>query len=366
MNKILLISNDVLHYRQKVYNYLSDRFKLDGYEFVVLANKFQDANMEITFRHVQMPFSITQYKSFIIKEKPNTVIFFLHLKDKVLFPLLFYCKRHRIRTIFWNIGINALTPNSHIKNMVFHYVHNKCDALITYTPDTKRYFTEKNQKKLFVAYNTLNLREIDKSSLPSKKDIKAKYNIKNDKIILFISRLLPYKKVDILLEAFKENKDVGVVIVGPGINEEQMQLVNCHSNFYYLGEKYGKDVDEIYSIGDLFSTPGHIGLAIVEAFFWGLPVILLNGHHAPEIYYMKNGKTGYMVNDIEELKRRTLELLYNDELRNQMAKNCFCKNGYKHPPGVFMYSFFFFFLQGEVTHHFHLMTFDIPAIQHER
>ncbi len=34
-----------------------------------------------------------------------------------------------------------------------------------------------------------------------------------------------------------------------------------------------------------------------EAAFWGLPVVLLDGFHAPEIYYMKSGINGYLAKD---------------------------------------------------------------------
>ena len=39
MEKILLISNDVLHYREKVYNYFFDRFRERNYDFQILSNK---------------------------------------------------------------------------------------------------------------------------------------------------------------------------------------------------------------------------------------------------------------------------------------------------------------------------------------
>lgn len=322
MKKVLLVSNEVLHYRQKVYNYLHDRFLQDGYEFEVLADKFQNVDYKLTFKHYEEPFSINAYIRKIRQISPNIVIIFLHLKDKIQFPIIEYCKKKRIPVIYWNIGINSRTPNAKVKNLLFKLAHDRCDALITYTPDTKKYFSEKNQKKLFVAYNTLNLSEIDKDRLPTREETKEKYGIKEKRVILFISRLLPYKKVDLLLEIFQDLDDIAVVIVGPGINENQQRIVNAHSNFYYLGERYGDEVDAIYKMGDVFSTPGHIGLAINQALFWGLPIILLDGFHAPEIYYMKNNVTGYLARDKADFKEYILRLLRDDNRLAEMSKAC--------------------------------------------
>ena len=83
-----------------------------------------------------------------------------------------------------------------IDHAALHFIHNQCDALITYTPDMRKYFSEKNQKKLFVAYNTLNFTDIDKETVPDKEITKKKYGISENKVILYISRMMPYKRVD--------------------------------------------------------------------------------------------------------------------------------------------------------------------------
>lgn len=322
MERILLISNDVLHYREKVYNYFYDRFQENGYDFQVLSNRFQNVNYELKFVHYEIPFSVKQYVKKINDINPQFVILFLHLKDKIMIPIIEYCKMRKIPVIYWNHGINIKTPNDKLKNAVFHFIHNQCDALITYTPDMKKYFSERNQKKLFVAYNTLNFTDIDKTKVPDKETTKKKYGIKEKKVILYISRMMPYKRVDLLMDAFADLEDIAVVMVGPGFSMEQQKKVDAHENLYYLGEKYGSDVNEVYKMGDVFSTPGHIGLAMNEALFWGLPVVLLQGTHAPEIYYMKNGVTGYLAADEDDFRKYMIDLLKDDTRLRKMSDAC--------------------------------------------
>ncbi len=322
MKKVLLISNDVLHYREKIYNCFYDRFLKDGYDFQVLSNFFQDVNYELKFKKYELPFSVGKYIQKLKELHPQIVILFLHLKDKIMLPVIWYCRLHQIPVIYWNHGINIKTPDHKVKNMIFHFVHNQCDALITYTPDMKKYFSEKNYRKLFVAYNTLDFSDIDKEKVPDKEETKKKYQIKEDKVILYISRMMPYKRVDLLMELFADLDDIAVVIVGPGFSEQHQQMIDQHSNLYYLGEKYGSEVHEIYKMGDVFSTPGHIGLAMNEALFWGLPVIILQGTHAPEVYYMKNGITGYLAENETDLKDYMIQLLRDEKKLQRMSRAC--------------------------------------------
>jgi glycosyltransferase involved in cell wall biosynthesis len=80
------------------------------------------------------------------------------------------------------------------------------------------------------------------------------------------------------------------------------------------------EVDEKYKIGDVFSIPGHIGWAVNEAMFGGLPIVMLGGKHPPEVYYMKQGVTGYFAKDEEDFKSYMLELLRDDAKRKKMSE----------------------------------------------
>ena len=319
MDKILLVSNRVMHYRQKVYNRFYDFFRKDGYEFSVLADSFQNVDYVMRFGHYEVPFSVKAYIEKLNEIKPKYVILFLHLKDAVMLPVIMWCKMHSVPVIYWNFGINIETPDDRIKNTAFHLIHNMCDALITYTPDMKKYFSSKNQKKLFVAYNTLDFSDIDKEAVPSRQETRAEYGIKQDKVILYVSRMLPYKRVDLLMEQFADIENIAVVLVGPGFTPEQQAFCDAHDNLYYLGEKYGAEVNAIFKMADVFSTPGHIGLSMNEALFWGLPVILLNGLHSPEIYYMKSGVNGYLAKDEADFKQYMLDLLADDKRLKEMS-----------------------------------------------
>jgi glycosyltransferase involved in cell wall biosynthesis len=76
-------------------------------------------------------------------------------------------------------------------------------------------------------------------------------------------------------------------------------------------------------MADVCVIPGHVGLGLNQAFFWGLPVVTEEGDHPPEIIYLKPGRNGFVVprNDISSLRAQLLYLLDNDQLRSEISKN---------------------------------------------
>jgi len=124
-------------------------------------------------------------------------------------------------------------------------------------------------------------------------------------------------------------KEAGLVIVGAGVSNELQQTMN-KKNTVYLGEVYDAknyQISRIFKMADLFSISGYVGLGLVQAFYFGLPVITDEGLQPPEIHYLINGRNGFIVteNDQNELKKKILFLLENDIERQTFSENA--KNG---------------------------------------
>ena len=81
MKNILLISNYVFHYREKIYNYFCEEFGKDGFRFLVLSNQFQDEGYDLKFEKVEESLSFSNCRRKIQTKKPAAVILFLHLKE---------------------------------------------------------------------------------------------------------------------------------------------------------------------------------------------------------------------------------------------------------------------------------------------
>jgi glycosyltransferase involved in cell wall biosynthesis len=327
--KILLVSNQVMHYRVPVYNYFHRRFREYGFEFVTLTDRLQKENQRhLEFRLLEMPFNFLKYKRVINEEQPAAVILFLHLKDRIIWPLMHWLKLRRIPFAFWTKGGNWDAKDSKLRYHMFNYVHGMSDALILYADACRDFIKPRFHSKAFVANNTINF--ADFPVVPENKaDIKREFGIPFEKTVIFMGRMGEgngRKRVDHLIEIFRglDRKDVGLVLVGSGLNNELKARMNAR-NTVYLGEIHDPQdlqISKLCKMADVCVIPGHVGLSLNQAFYWGLPVVTEEGDHPPEVLYLKPGRNGFMVpkNDTTSLQDHLLKLLDHDEMRSQFSR----------------------------------------------
>lgn len=326
--KIFLISNKVFHYRVSNYNYFARRFREEGYEFIVRANEIQKNNpVPPEFDFKIMAFRFGDYKNEIKRLKPQVVIVFLHLKDFIIWPLIFWLRFKGIKVVYWNKGINLEVRNPSLRrNLPFYLVHSICNAIILYSKYEIKDIRPGNRKKVFVANNTVNF-----SAFPEVKksiaEIKAEFDIPFEKVALFVGRMRPVKKVEHLIKVFNgvEDKGFGCVIVGDQMDYDLNALIK-RDNIRYLGEIFDPEnvqISKLFKMADLFVIPGDVGLGMNQAFYWGLPVVTEDGLQPPEIHYLTEGRTGFVVpeGDVSALKQKMLMLLRDDAMRNQFSEN---------------------------------------------
>lgn len=324
MEKVLLISNKVLHYRIKIYNYLNSRFKKKGYELIILSNEIQlNAGIDPEFETHIAPFNIFKFVKRIKRIKPDYVILFLHLKNFIMIPVILYLKIKKIPVIYWNHGVNQLDPHNAFKNLIYYFIHKLVDRILLYTPNERKFIQSKNQEKVFIANNTIvfdeNLYPINdnKEYLKTKLDIKSRFNV------LFVGRDRIYKNLNLIIEIIQSinNDNIGLLIVGPLMDKQKtLQKIENFKQIKYFGEIYDKvELSEIYWVSDIFCIPGTNGLGLNEAMFWGLPCITLNVRHSPEIWYLKHNENGYILNDDNELKETIINLSMDEKLLKRMS-----------------------------------------------
>ena len=110
--------------------------------------------------------------------------------------------------------------------------------------------------------------------------IKRDLGIPFEKVVLFAGRMGVdggRKRVDDLIEMFRdiEGRDAGLVIVGSGMRPEWEKRMNPETTIY-LGEVHDPDnrqIARIFTMADVFAVPGHVGLGLNQALFFGLPVV---------------------------------------------------------------------------------------------
>jgi glycosyltransferase involved in cell wall biosynthesis len=325
MRRILLVSNKLFHYRVSNYNYFAERFRELGWEFCVRANELEASNpYPIQFDFRELPFDFGDYTREISSLKPEVVFLFLHLKNLIIWPLLHWLKLRGIPVVYWNKGINLTLRNPRLRNLPFYYVHSLSDAIVLYSPNEIKHIRPSNRHKVFIANNTINFNAFPDIS-GSKAEWKQEFGITFKKVVLFVGRMRPVKKVEHLISVFNEidNPDYGCVIVGDPMENDLARMIRS-KNIVHLGEIYDPEdvqISKLFSLSDLFVIPGDVGLALNQASFWGLPTVTENGQQSPEIQYLKDGRNGFMVpeDDLDALREKILLLLSDDDLRARFS-----------------------------------------------
>lgn len=319
-----------MHYRVSVYNYFHRRFAEDGYDFQVLTNRMQPQNqIRPEFPVQEMPFRFRLYRRAILERRPAAVILFLHLKDRMFWPLVHWLKWRRIPAAFWTKTRNLDEPDNPFRNFLFDYMLWLHDGLILYSGDLMKNVPRGEQEKAFPANNTINFGDFPEVT-ESKDEIKRQLGIPFKKTVLFAGRMDiagGRKRVDHLIEIFRDvnGRDAGLVIVGSGMMEEWRARMNPKTTVY-LGEVHDPQnlqISRVFKMADVFAIPGHVGLGLNQAFYFGLPVVTEEGNHPPEIGYLKPGRNGFMVpeNDLPRLREKLFALLDNNALREEFSRN---------------------------------------------
>jgi glycosyltransferase involved in cell wall biosynthesis len=257
------------------------------------------------------------------------VILFLHLKDRMLWPLVHWLKWRRIPVAFWTKTRNLDEPDSPLRNFLFDYMLWLHDGLILYSDGLLKNVPARQKHKAFPANNTINFEDFPEVK-ESKAEIKRQLGIPFKKTVLFAGRMDVdggRKRVDHLIEIFRDvqGRDAGLVIVGSGMKDEWRARMNPKTTIC-LGEVHdpqNRQISRVFKMADVCAIPGHVGLSLNQAFYFGLPVVTEEGKHPPEIGYLKPGRNGFIVpeNDLAQLREKLFTLLDQDALREEFSQN---------------------------------------------
>jgi len=125
---------------------------------------------------------------------------------------------------------------------------------------------------------------------------------------LTASRMVPYKRVDLITEAFSLMQEKKLKVAGYGTEFEKIKK-NATPNIELLGYRSGEELKVLMQKAKafVFAAEEDFGITVVEAMACGIPVIALNKGGTAETVI--NFKTGILFNsqDAESIKKAVLE-----------------------------------------------------------
>jgi glycosyltransferase involved in cell wall biosynthesis len=223
------------------------------------------------------------------------------------------------------------TGHPHYERLSFYILLKLCDSVITVSNYERDYLIKKgvNPKKIFVTgngvepelYKPKNYEEFEKKL--------SGYGIDHEtKLVVFIGRKADYKGVDTLIEAakklLKNRKDIKFVLAGPGnpwfnklyetlSSEEKNKIIDM--GFLSETEKVN-----LLHRADLLCLPSKFeafGIVFLEAWICNTPVIGSDKGAQPSV--IEDAGLTFRFGDAEELAKKILYIIDNDEIAKKMA-----------------------------------------------
>ncbi len=145
---------------------------------------------------------------------------------------------------------------------------------------------------------------------------KFKCEIKKDNYYLIASRFVPYKKVNIVVEAFSKMPDKKLIVIGDGPEENRIRKI-ATKNIEFIPYLKQEELKTYFQKAKAFvyAAEEDFGITIVEALSCGTPVIAFNKGGAAETVI--DGENGI------QFKEQTSEAIIDAIKRFETTENHF-------------------------------------------
>ncbi len=258
-----------------------------------------------------------------------------------LLPSLLKAKLGGVPTVLWGHGFSKRDRPS--QRAVRKFFAERGTAVMFYDAYTAQKHIDEgwDSSRVFVAPNTVDQQEAAQArerwlSDPERLSaFQREHGLTPGQVLLYVSRLDPANRVDMLIRATAKLKrqwpGIRTVIIGNGDQErerlrEVAKEAGIDSSVFLKQGIY--DEDELapwFLSAAAYCYPENIGLSIIHAMSYGVPVVTSDCRecHNPEIAVLEPGVNGltYQHGSLEDLSGTLSGLLSDAEQRGKLASN---------------------------------------------
>lgn len=194
------------------------------------------------------------------------------------------------------------------------------------------------QDKITVIYNSVDFIDFKNFNLETK-ELRQKFGLSENKVIVTAGRLVPWKGIDGLIYAFprlvKELPMVKLLVVGDGADKDRLKQIarekNIEDGVVFAGQVSLDEIFAYYNLADVFvlnSQYEGLSHALLEVLRLGKPIVASNCGGNPEV--IENEKNGLLVeyNNIEQISAAIKRMLTEEKWRASEYPNI-CRESLK-------------------------------------
>ena len=274
------------------------------------------------------------------RERPSLVVCECAIGYVTLWLLLLLRPFFTFSLVLWGHGVrneHVLRPFPGWRGAVLRWLYRRADGVLVYSKERLTLLRPYLPPDLpaWVAPNSIDLEPFHRLRRSLEKIGKTKvreelgFQPGATFHLIWIGRLLPSKRPDLLLEAWEKVRirfPAELHIVGDGPALEGLKARRPEGVKFY-GAVYDEDLTgRLLYASDLFVMPGYIGLSILHAFSMGVPLLScrtrdgVGPYHSPEISYLQDGTNGLLVDDnADAIADAIVALLANPERLSGMS-----------------------------------------------
>jgi len=204
------------------------------------------------------------------------------------------------------------------------------DFMFAVSKENAKIIQNRYQREVKVLHNGVNI-ELFKKDQNIREELRKKYKIDNQKVLLSVGRIVGWKGYQLVIKAIKDLVDVKYVVIGDGEYLNKLKSLakdeQIEEKVLFLGSIPNKELYKYMNMADIFIQPsiGHeaFGITIVEAMACGLPVIASYNGGMKDI--IKDGENGFFfeVENVKDLREKIIKSInYKfEDVRNYVENN---------------------------------------------
>lgn len=290
-------------------------------------------------------------------DQPHVIIVPWDIRYPMLVPTILRAHMNGIGVVLWGHGYSK--RDHPIKKRVRDWVARLADAVLLYYPHSCKRLLDMgfDADRVFAAPNAIDQAPIQAARQAALSDaagldaFRARNHIVGDPVLLFVSRLMEDRHLEVLLDALpkvcQSHPNTQLVIIGDGDAERERLRSHAQAAGVTELDAEGRVVREgtpghgrvrfvpaIYEeqrLAPWFLSakamvfPGALGLTVLHAFGYGLPVVASNDPslHGPEFISLEHEQNGltFPAFDREALARELTRLIGDEAFQRQLSEN---------------------------------------------